>query len=270
VGSEICIRDSLVTANNHSCDRGKNGIIRTVQTLDALQIPHTGTFKDSIERNASYPLIIRKNGIKVALLNYTYGTNGIAVPAPTIVNLIDTLQMAKDLVRAHDSLPDKIIMMIHWGDEYQSQPNEYQQTIADFCFRHGTDILIGSHPHVIQRMERKFFPDSSGREVLLVYSLGNYISNQRDRYKDGGASITFSLTKENGHTEISRAGYELTWVWIPVVDGRKHYYIVPVRQAENSVIVTDSASLQKMKLFINDSRSLYDRWNVGVEAVDGD
>jgi poly-gamma-glutamate capsule biosynthesis protein CapA/YwtB (metallophosphatase superfamily) len=80
--------DALVTANNHCVDRGRKGIERTIDVLDTLHIPHTGTFKDSTTRSKAYPLIIEKKGFRLSLLNYTYGTNGIPVPQPSIVNQI--------------------------------------------------------------------------------------------------------------------------------------------------------------------------------------
>ena len=179
--------------------------------------------------------------------------------------MIDEKLIAADLQRAKDSLPDKIIVFAHWGDEYQSQPNAYQENIAEVCFRNGADIVIGSHPHVIQKMERFQYPDSTGREVMLVYSLGNYISNQRDRYKDGGATFGFELVKTNGKTEIGFSGYYFTWVWIPLVDGRKHYYIVPVSQYENAEGMMNPDAAAQMKIFINDSRSLYGDYNKKIK-----
>jgi poly-gamma-glutamate synthesis protein (capsule biosynthesis protein) len=256
--------DIVGTANNHSCDRGKAGIKRTIRMLDSLGLNHTGTFADTLTRNATYPLIIKKNGIKLALLNYTYGTNGITVSGPVVVNMIDTAQMIADLHKASDSLPDKTIVFIHWGDEYQSQPNTFQTDLASLLFRNGADLVIGMHPHVIQKMERRYYPDSSGREVLVCYSLGNYISNQRDRYKDGGAMLQIELTKKEGQTEITQAGYYLTWVYTPIINGKKKFYILPVSRAEQTGLVTDSASSPKLRLFASDSRQLLNTNNKGI------
>jgi len=89
--------DVLVTANNHSVDRGRKGILSTIQRLDSLGIMHTGTFADTVARDTLSPFIIEKNGISVAILNYTYGTNGLKVPAPTIVNMLDTAVISSEL-----------------------------------------------------------------------------------------------------------------------------------------------------------------------------
>jgi poly-gamma-glutamate synthesis protein (capsule biosynthesis protein) len=257
--------DILGTANNHSCDRGKKGIERTIHILDSMGLQHTGTFADSLARAKTFPLMIHKNGFNLAILNYTYGTNGIPVPKPNIVNLIDTNQMKTDLKRAKDSLPDKVIVFIHWGDEYQSHPNQYQQDIARICFLNGADIIIGMHPHVIQRIERYYFPDSSGREVFIAYSLGNYISNQRDRYKDGGMMVSIDLLKHNNVVSIDNSSYYLDWVYTPIEKGRKQYYILPVAEFEKQPRLIDTLSYQKMMLYAADSRSLMEKENRGVK-----
>ncbi|MEI6124334.1 MAG: CapA family protein [Bacteroidota bacterium] len=252
------------TANNHSCDRGRMGIERTIRLLDSAQLKHTGTFVNKQERDANYPMIIRKKGFKLALLNYTYGTNGISIPQPTLVNLIDTLQMKLDLKRATDSVCDKTIVFIHWGDEYQSQPNQFQKDIAQLCLVHGADIIIGMHPHVIQRIERKNFPDSSGRQVMVAYSLGNFVSNQRDRYKDGGLMVQLQLTKKHNATTITNCGYYLSWVYTPVENGRKRFYILPVGKFENEKPTIDAESYQKMMVYATDSRHLMQTESIGI------
>ncbi len=257
--------DLLATANNHSVDRGRKGIERTIQTLDSLGIPHYGTYIDSSSRSSAYPLIVSKNGIKIALLNYTYGTNGIKVPSPNIVNLIDENQIIADLKAAKDSMPDKIIVFTHWGDEYNNQPNDRQKNLAKFFFDNGADIVIGGHPHVLQKMERYPYPDSTGKEVMIVYSLGNFISAQRTSPRDGGATIGFELIKKNGKTEIGFSGYYLTWVWIPKVDGKDQFYIMPISSSETTSDLIDANSAAKMKIFADKSRSLYNTYNKGIE-----
>ena len=92
--------DVIVTANNHSADRGKAGIERTIAMLDSFNIPHTGTFRGQAEKNRLHPLIIERQGVKLAILNYTYGTNGLPVAKPNIVNMLDTAAIRKDLQKA--------------------------------------------------------------------------------------------------------------------------------------------------------------------------
>src|SRR5262245_25995021 len=106
--------DILVTANNHCVDTGQKGLERTIQMLDSLGIPHTGTFVDEVSRLNDHPLMIEKNGFRLALLNYTFSTNGLPVTAPNMVNRIDTASMRKDLEQTRMKNPDAIIVFTHW------------------------------------------------------------------------------------------------------------------------------------------------------------
>lgn len=250
--------DVLVTANNHCLDRGKKGLQRTISVLDTLRIPHTGTFVDSTHRANTYPLLMEKNGIKFSLLNYTYGTNGIVVTKPNIVNYIDTTQIAADIIKAKDQQPDLIIAFFHWGDEYQRLPNKSQKAIAEFCFKKGVKLVIGSHPHVLQPIEWR-----KENDQLVVYSLGNFVSGQSSRYKNGGAMVYIELQKKFGTTLIDKAEYELQYVYR---DPLKRYHIVPVNQFEaDTTLIGEKAARASMRQFISDSRELFIKNNLNVE-----
>lgn len=108
--------------------------------LDSLQIPYAGTYTDSTARASRYPLLLEQNGFRIVLLNYTYGTNGIKVSAPNIVNYIDKDIMARDIETAKALNPDALIACMHWGIEYQSLPNKEQTSLADWL------LSRGSHP----------------------------------------------------------------------------------------------------------------------------
>lgn len=255
--------DVLVTANNHCVDKGKKGLERTIDMLDSLKLLHTGTFADETNRLNDYPLIIQKNGFKLALLNYTFSTNGLPVTKPNIVNRIDTTLIHQDLIKAKQSSPDMIIVFTHWGVEYQSLPAQSQKDVAEFCFRHGTDLVIGAHPHVIQPMEWR-----KDKNQLVAYSLGNFVSGQRKRYTDGGVMLRVALEKisfkpDSSKTTIDSAAYILEWVY-KQHEGRKKYYILPVPRFENDAegFIKDAESRLAMKTFISDSRSLYTKNNL--------
>lgn len=258
--------DVLVTANNHSCDRGGQGIIRTINVLDSLNIMHTGTFLDQEDRESRYPLIIENNCMRIAILNYTYGTNGLPFPAPTIVNLIDEReQMKKDLEVAKSKNVDKIIVLTHWGSEYKLQPVEYQIENGKFLFENGADIIIGSHPHVLEKMIWEKTETADNKETVIAYSLGNFVSNQRKRYTDGGAMFKLILKKEGERTFVQECGYFLTWVYTPIEEGKKQYYVLPAAQFENDTAFFDNMeSFNKMNAFIKDSRELFGNENINV------
>lgn len=259
--------DVLVTANNHSCDRAKKGLLRTIHVLDSLDIPHTGTFKDSTERNNNNLLVLDKNNIRVGLLNYTYGTNGLPTPKPTMVNRIDTLIMLSDIRKSQADSLDKLIVMIHWGPEYQSQPSKKQVEIAEVLFRNGVDIIVGSHPHVLQKMEY-IQAKEDDNEHFIAYSLGNFVSNQRTRKRDGGAMLKLTLRKNKEDVKISNYGYYLTWVSRPTIDDKTMYEIVPCSEFEsNDFYDLDIDAKEKMKVFIADSRALFEKENIAVLEI---
>lgn len=258
--------DIVGTANNHCCDRGRTGIERTAAVLDSLGMIHMGTYKNAESYRKNNPLVIHTRGFRLAMLNYTYGTNGIPVPENNVVSLIEKERMLTDLRAAHDSAVDMTIVFVHWGIEYERQPNAFQKDIASFLFANGADIIIGSHPHVIQPMEWRH-SDTLKKDQLVVWSLGNYVSNQRKRFTDGGTMFKVTLHKQAGKTTIKDAGYQLTWVYNPVVDGKRQYYILPAARFENDTVLLDKPSRNDLKLFLDDSRSLLEANNLGVKEI---
>ena len=251
--------DVLVNANNHACDRRKAGIVRTINVLDSLQITHTGTFINDAQRNETYPLIIKKNNFRLAILNYTYGTNGIPVPKPTVVNLLDSTVIQKDLTKAKSLNPDKIIVITHWGTEYQNKPNARQEKWCRFLFNNGADIVIGSHPHVIQPMSW-----DKDADRFVVYSLGNFISNQRAMPKDGGLVVNLTLEKVDDITHIADASYLFSWVYRPKIDGKYHFMIVPAAEYETMppFFQADTTAYSKLMRFLDFERNLLKNVNV--------
>jgi len=257
--------DCLVTANNHSADRGSGGIIGTINRLDSIGIPHTGTFISSSARDSLQPLIIIKNGISVALLNYTYGTNGIRVPEPVVVNMLDKILVTKDIEKARSLDPDILVLFLHWGTEYDTVPSKEQVDMAEYFFSKGVDLVIGSHPHVLQKMIW-YKNDSLRSNRSVIYSLGNFLSNQRKPKTDGGSMVKFELTRNGNAINISAAGYYLTWVYTPVEKYRKKFFILPCSQYENEPEFFSSPSdYSQMKKFIFDSRTLLNKQNLNIK-----
>jgi len=253
--------DVLVTANNHSLDRRRKGLERTSSVLDSLEILHTGTFRDSVERSSVYPLMVEKNGFTFSLLNYTYGTNGIPVTKPNIVNLIDTVAIKADLEKARSQHADAIIVFMHWGAEYQSLPNQEQKRLAALCLREGAKLVIGAHPHVLQPMVW-----NKNADQLIAYSLGNFVSGQRPRYRDGGAMLWVELQKVSRQgiavTSIKKAQYELEWVqkW------NDDFKMFPLRYFDGDTTLIKAKSMREaLALFSYDSRALLDKHNVNIE-----
>ncbi|MFC2110975.1 CapA family protein [Bacteroidota bacterium] len=259
--------DVLVTSNNHSCDRGKDGILRTLNILDSLKIKHTGTFRDSLERDTCNLLVLKKGNMSLGLLNYSYGTNGEPIPFPTKVNQIDTTLMLFDIEKSKKDSLDKLIVLVHWGLEYKSHPSQKQLSLSKFLFKNGVDIVIGSHPHVLQRIEYHAKTDTT-KESFIVYSLGNFVSNQRTRKRDGGLMLELTLTKTNNETIISDMGYHLTWVNKPKINGKTNFEIIPCLEYENDNYKDlNQKSINSMKVFLTDSRTLLKKDNIGVKEI---
>lgn len=230
----------LLCANNHSNDNRKYGLEHTLDVLDSLGIMRTGTFRDTAEWAKKYPLILEKKvgdiTFKIAILNYTYGTNGLPTQKPNVVNEIDTNQIAKDIEKAKSLNVDMIIACMHWGDEYQRKQYENQEKLADWLWEKGADVVIGSHPHVIQPIVSKVIynaDSSSFKKVLCAYSLGNFISNQfTPAFTDIGLIFEVDLFKNSktGKTTIEAHRYIPVWRYI------HNHKIKPVNDWVHTVI----------------------------------
>lgn len=257
--------DVLVTANNHSADLGKRGIERTIKVLDSLNIRHTGTFMSNSDRQKKTPLIIEKNNFRIALLNYTSETNGIPVPKPFKVNIINTERIKADIAKAKSGKPDAVILFFHWGVEKQTEPDADQVKLAETCFNAGADIIIGSHPHVLQK---SIWENRPGRNKFAVYSLGNFIANQKAPKTDGGQMIQLTLSKNNGITTLSKASYMLSWIYGPETGRKRKFYILPCKDYENNAeFFAAPEYYNRMKEFIAESRKLLDTRNKNVEEI---
>jgi len=259
--------DCLFTANNHAADRGNKGIINTLFRLDSIGIMHTGTFRDKASAATLQPLMIVKNGISAAFLNYTYGTNGIPVPPPVVVNMLEKDKITSDIEKARSLNPDLIILVLHWGTEYDTIPSESQINLANYFFYKGVDLIIGSHPHVLQKMTwQKDNPIFKNKAV--VYSLGNFVSNQRKPRTDGGAMVKIDIIKNDSSVFISDAGYYLTWVYTPFENDKRKFYILPCTEFENKPeFFSDRNDFLQMQRFIKTSRSLLYNQNEGFREL---
>ena len=255
--------DVLVTANNHSCDRKNKGIVRTLDVLDSLKILHTGTFKDVKNREKNNLLVLSKEGIKVGLLNYTYGTNGLPFSDPVYVNLVDSVLIKKDVINAKNKDLDKLIVFVHWGYEYKDFPNSYQKKYNRFFQDLGVDVVIGSHPHVIQPM---VYSKENNHEFLTVFSLGNFVSNQRAERKDGGAMFRLSFQKTDNNILISRKEYIPVWVHKFIEKEKYHFQILPcARPIYNEKYFSNKEDFQKMKTFLDNTRAHLNTNNLAIK-----
>lgn len=249
--------DVLVTANNHALDRGEDGLLRTLTMLDSLAFFRAGTYRDSLERASMHPLILEKNDIRFALLNYTYGTNGLSIPPPREISRIDTAVMKNELQKAREAGVDYIIVCIHWGNEYERFENKGQARLAEFLFENGADAVIGSHPHVVQPIKFFITDSDSISRLPVVYSLGNFVSNQRDQFRDGGIIAELHLSKSRGQVQLESLAYLPCYVWRkPRTTGGSSFSILPVASYEKTPELFDlqPADKEKLNRFASDTR----------------
>lgn len=246
----------FLTANNHSLDKGKKGLERTIDKLKEWNIPFAGTYKNKDDKQAEYPLILDKKGIKIALLNYTYGTNGFAITPPNIINLIDTVAIAKDIEVAKTHNPDIIIACMHWGDEYVSIQNKKQESLAKWLINKGVNHVVGAHPHVPQPV--KFIKNEDGSiNNVIAYSLGNFISNMSLRKTDGGLMLKMNVVKKDGRITTD-CTYSIVWTDRPKVSKKNNYELITLSRGYDS-LSADSKRL--MDRFINDTRQLMEKYS---------
>jgi len=261
----------MVTSNNHSNDAGKNGVIETINTLKDYGFYQTGTFKNQKEKDWFYPLIVYKNDFKLAFLNYTYGTNGLPTKAPTIVNLIDEDQIKKDMATARAMKPDAIIVLMHWGFEYNLTENKEQRKLSKQIFDWGADLIIGSHPHVIQPIKNQevWTEDSLLQKKVITYSLGNFISNQTKPNTDGGLMFEISLHKNMQNQEVTLGDHYYILVWRYIhkdKKGKATFHALPVSafEKEDNVLKMASNKWKAMLSFAQKTRKHLSKYD-GVE-----
>lgn len=242
--------DVVSTANNHSLDTGYSGLVSTLDTLDEVGVAHMGTYRSEEEQNQV--LLKEFNGLKVAFLSYTYGTNGIPVPSGKdyCINLIDTDLISSQITKAKEQNADIIIANVHWGTEYRTSPTDQQEELANFLFENGVDIILGSHPHVLEPMEVKKVTTTEGEEKIgfVIYSLGNFMSGQtKENTRD---SIILNLTiSKKGDEPITID--EISYIPIYCYTGNgdfKEYKLLDIRKNLESYEKTGTSLIPASKI----------------------
>lgn len=255
--------DFIVTANNHCLDRRDAGLKRTISYLDKIGMPHAGTYLNAKARAEACPHIVDVDGVKMAIMSYTYGTNGIGIQGDVVVDYINREKMAADIAKARDADADFICMVLHWGTEYMLLPEKSQTELADFLVEQGVDLIIGSHPHVVQPMEIRF-NENTGKQSLIVYSLGNFISNQNGDDSRGGALVKVQIRHSIfGDTSLKSASYRLFFCQKPL-NKSENYILIP-QECEHLVRPDSKAAFKR---FMNKAQEIFDKHNIRVPRAE--
>lgn len=222
--------DFVCFANNHTLDQGEAGVYTTIETLIRNNLGYTGAFQSQSDRDSIR--IFKLNEIKIALLAYSYGTNGNLIPKGKnyLINLIDLELIQKDILKARENGAELVLVNYHFGNEYQRIPSEFQKAVVNKTIEFGADLIIGSHPHVIQPAE--FFKTQNAKldTGIVAYSLGNFISNQRNRFTDAGVILYLNLEKNlnSKQIKITSVEYLPTWVFKGRTERGNEYLILPI------------------------------------------
>lgn len=220
--------DILFTSNNHSLDRGIKGLFNTIDQIKKYNLIQVGTYKSQKDRDSV--LIVDIKGIRIGIKSYSYGLNGNYLPKDShfAVNLIDTSLIKNDLTSLNNFDTDLNIVYFHFGDEYSHKPSSFQKSIVEKTFSYGADIIIASHPHVLQPIQYYEKGNGNIRKGIVAYSLGNFISNQRWRYSDSGAILNIEVTKnQNDSIWISQSSIIPTWVFKGNSGIKNEFIILP-------------------------------------------
>jgi len=257
--------DFLVNANNHAIDKGVKGVERTINIMDELGINHTGTYLSQQDRDSIR--IININEIHFAILSYSYSTNGIPLPKGKnyIMNLIDYDLIEKDIAEARNEGVDIVLVYFHFGEEYQREPNSYQKEVINNTINSGADIIIGSHPHVVQPVNYFKTNKANLDTGFVAYSLGNFISNQRWRYSDSGVILKIKVSKNilTDSVYLSDVSYLPTWVFKGKTKKGREYIILPAEISYDDSLYSylRKSDKEKMQQAFEDTKYIITKLN---------
>lgn len=276
--------DVLSAANNHIMDKGTPGLIRTAEVVKSKGFDLMG-----IRENTKVPTYVIKEvkGIKFGFSNYVFETdkkgssrtlNSIKI-SNNALELFDRFNYSelevnyKEMEKRINEMKSKgaevIVFSMHWGNEYERKPNEYQKKISKKLADLGVDIIIGGHPHVIQPMEY-ISSNVSKKNTLVLYSLGNFLSNQRreiinNKYPEDGiiVNIDFVKDKDSNKVQLDNVSYVPTWVYRKPIDNTKFTYkIVPLNEVkEDNNIPIDEENIKKAEDSYKETINLFESYN---------
>lgn len=261
--------DFVCFANNHTLDQGESGVVSTIENLKKEKIGYTGAFLSQSDRDSIRIFTI--NEIKVALLAYSYGTNGSVIPKGKsyLINLINLELIRKDISKARESGAEIVLVNFHFGNEYQRLPSDFQKEVVKKTVEFGADIITGSHPHVIQPIE--FFKTNNAMidTGVVAYSLGNFISNQRNRYTDAGVILYLNLEKNISSNQIKLCSVEYlpTWVFKGKTENGYEYLILPINDELNysEFQFLSEADKEKIKQTVSDTKEIINYYTQKVK-----
>ncbi|MCF8259476.1 MAG: CapA family protein [Melioribacteraceae bacterium] len=247
--------DVLVTANNHSLDMDVEGLLRTNNLIREKKMEPVGTFVSEADRDSVR--IYEYNGLKVGITSYTYATNIRSAPKDSsyLINYIQDSIIKNDIQNLRNAGAELVITFFHFGTEYERYPSGYQKRVVQNTISYGADIILGCHPHVVQPFEYFQSEESNIDRGFVAYSLGNFVSNQRWQYSDGGVIVNIEVEKliPDNSLKLKNVSFVPVWVYKGVVNYDAEYFILPSRISETgsfpSYFTDEDKALMKQSYF---------------------
>jgi len=277
--------DIISTINNHTLDSGKKGVLSTIEELKSRGFLTIGTYKVEDEEKYTIKII---NEMKIGFTAFTSGyitKNDITLnrlPSNGIKDQLNVMDMTnvneafkKIKVQIEQMKKEKcdfIVVILHWGTEYQKTPNKFQKELAQKLINEGVGLILGSHPHLVQAME--FMKSSDGkREGLVVYSMGNFLSNQRNEIlniegtENGLIAIATLARNEKGNVYIEKAEYIPTWINLFEKNSKPTYEIVPISDDASETSILFHASEDKLKRSLTQAKALTKDERISIYSI---
>ncbi len=272
--------DVLSTVNNHCLDTRKAGVIRTVQEISKRGMDPIGTY---VQKPETRVLIKDVKGVKIAFLAYTEMVNGLeSTMSPedldAMVNIINEKKISEDIAYAKGKNADIIIACMHWGDEYARVQAPRQEALADKLFTQGVDIILGSHPHVVQPAQLQEY---DGKTKFVAYSMGNFLSNQRietlepygmteseSKYTEDGVILDINIEKdgETGEVSIKNVRYIPLWVYKgKTEDGGTEHVVYPIMEYIESSELNEKTKTRMQRSLSDTSKQMQ---SLGISAAE--
>lgn len=252
VGDEIAkIGFDVVTmANNHMLDKGEKGLKEAIDYWDGKDgITRTGAYKNKEDLNrVEY---VEKNGIKIGLVSATQYTNGLSLPSGSELEIIYTSEedIIKSKIEAAKKQCDMVLVNVHWGNEYRTEPTQGQRDLARKMARWGADVIIGHHPHVLEPIE--FISKEDGTRTLVVYSLGNFISQQNTPLRVLGGMLKYRVTVDKSTGGLTIDNVKLIPIVTHYVRGSDDVKIYKLSQYTDSLASRQASRLKCSDLSVN-------------------
>jgi hypothetical protein len=256
--------DMVNNGNNHCLDRGLAGLLETRSIIKQKNMQVIGTFNDFTEPRHK---IQDLNGIKVGILSYTYGCNMnenrlTEEERNKHLSLIDKDKIQNE-IEVLSPLVDLVVVLMHWGTEYRLDQSKEQMELADLIFQSGADIILGSHPHVVEPSEIR---QIDGETKYVIYSMGNFLSNQiggenpnarNNDFTQEGVMVSFEIEKDliSEKTRIISVKHIPTWIHRFTEDNIYKYSIVPIPSLDDEVFNEADAKLAE-KLISSYNRTM--------------